>query len=86
MAQASSASFAPPRRYWPLVLRDRSEIPSLMQFTVSGEVPLERTVSSSLDLVRVKAKLGLLVEMRVAGLRPAPPPGRFYLAQAGREQ
>ena len=29
-----------------------------------------------------QATLGLLVEMRVAGLRPAPPPGRFYMAQA----
>ncbi len=30
-----------------------------------------------------EAKLGTLVELRVGGLRPGPPPGRTYMAQVG---
>lgn len=58
---------------WPCVLQAVSYV---VEIRAGDGTTFERFVRAAPE-----AKLGLVVEMRVAGLRPAPPPGRFYLAQ-----
>merc|ERR1712232_679580 len=48
----------------------------VVELRESGSSAFERFVRSAPE-----AKLGTLVELRVGGLRPGPPPGRTYVAQ-----
>lgn len=58
---------------WPAVLQAAAYVVELRE---AGSVAFERFVRSAPE-----AKLGTLVELRVGGLRPGPPPGRVYVAQ-----
>merc|ERR1719230_2040254 len=58
---------------WPAVLQAASYVVELRE---AGSTALERFVRAAPE-----AKLGTLVELRVGGLRPGPPPGRVYMAQ-----
>lgn len=58
---------------WPAVLQAAAYVVELRE---AGSLAFERFVRSAPE-----AKLGTLVELRVGGLRPGPPPGRVYVAQ-----
>lgn len=58
---------------WPAVLQAAAYVVELRE---AGSSAFERFVRSAPE-----AKLGTLVELRVGGLRPGPPPGRVYVAQ-----
>eukprot|EP00930_Biecheleria_cincta_P006534 TRINITY_DN10755_c1_g1_i1.p1 TRINITY_DN10755_c1_g1~~TRINITY_DN10755_c1_g1_i1.p1 ORF type:complete len:878 (+),score=162.05 TRINITY_DN10755_c1_g1_i1:65-2698(+) len=58
---------------WPAVLQAAAYVVELRE---AGTAAFERFVRSAPE-----AKLGTLVELRVGGLRPGPPPGRVYMAQ-----
>lgn len=58
---------------WPAVLQAAAYVVELRE---AGSAACERFVRSAPE-----AKLGTLVELRVGGLRPGPPPGRVYIAQ-----
>lgn len=58
---------------WPAVLQAAAYVVELRE---AGSAAFERFVRSAPE-----AKLGTLVELRVGGLRPGPPPGRVYVAQ-----
>eukprot|EP00931_Biecheleriopsis_adriatica_P087988 TRINITY_DN6238_c0_g1_i1.p1 TRINITY_DN6238_c0_g1~~TRINITY_DN6238_c0_g1_i1.p1 ORF type:complete len:901 (+),score=180.15 TRINITY_DN6238_c0_g1_i1:57-2759(+) len=58
---------------WPAVLQAAAYVVELRE---AGTTAFERFVRSAPE-----AKLGTLVELRVGGLRPGPPPGRVYMAQ-----
>lgn len=58
---------------WPAVLQAAAYVVELRE---AGSTAFERFVRSAPE-----AKLGTVVELRVGGLRPGPPPGRVYMAQ-----
>lgn len=58
---------------WPAVLQASAYVVELREV---GSAACERFVRSAPE-----AKLGTLVELRVGGLKPGPPPGRVYVAQ-----
>eukprot|EP00929_Paragymnodinium_shiwhaense_P027168 TRINITY_DN16002_c0_g1_i1.p1 TRINITY_DN16002_c0_g1~~TRINITY_DN16002_c0_g1_i1.p1 ORF type:complete len:833 (-),score=196.55 TRINITY_DN16002_c0_g1_i1:114-2612(-) len=58
---------------WPAVAQAAAYVVELRE---AGSTAFERFVRSAPE-----AKLGTLVELRVGGLRPGPPPGRVYVAQ-----
>merc|ERR1719199_849298 len=58
---------------WPAVLQASAYVVELREV---GSTACERFVRSAPE-----AKLGTLVELRVGGLKPGPPPGRVYVAQ-----
>jgi len=58
---------------WPAVAQAAAYVVELRE---AGSQAFERFVRSAPE-----AKLGTLVELRVGGLRPGPPPGRVYVAQ-----
>lgn len=58
---------------WPAVLQAAAYVVELRE---AGSAAFERFVRTAPE-----AKLGALVELRVGGLRPGPPPGRVYVAQ-----
>eukprot|EP00928_Gymnodinium_smaydae_P011990 TRINITY_DN14384_c3_g1_i1.p1 TRINITY_DN14384_c3_g1~~TRINITY_DN14384_c3_g1_i1.p1 ORF type:complete len:920 (-),score=200.21 TRINITY_DN14384_c3_g1_i1:74-2833(-) len=58
---------------WPAVAQASAYVVELRE---AGSAAFERFVRSAPE-----AKLGTLVELRVGGLRPGPPPGRVYVAQ-----
>jgi len=58
---------------WPAVLQAAAYVVELRE---AGTMAFERFVRSAPE-----ATLGTLVELRVGGLRPGPPPGRVYMAQ-----
>eukprot|EP00927_Polykrikos_kofoidii_P031974 TRINITY_DN27377_c0_g1_i3.p1 TRINITY_DN27377_c0_g1~~TRINITY_DN27377_c0_g1_i3.p1 ORF type:complete len:995 (+),score=204.10 TRINITY_DN27377_c0_g1_i3:303-3287(+) len=58
---------------WPAVAQAAAYVVELRE---AGSAAFERFVRSAPE-----AKLGTLVELRVGGLRPGPPPGRVYVAQ-----
>merc|ERR1719409_910886 len=58
---------------WPAVAQAAAYVVELRE---AGSTAFERFVRSAPE-----AKLGTLVELRVGGLRPGPPPGRTYVAQ-----
>ena len=58
---------------WPAVLQAAAYVVELREADTTS---FERFVRSAPE-----AKLGTLVELRVGGLRPGPPPGRTYMAQ-----
>lgn len=58
---------------WPAVAQAAAYVVELRE---AGSAAFERFVRSAPE-----AKLGTLVELRVGGLRPGPPPGHVYVAQ-----
>lgn len=58
---------------WPAVLQASAYVVELCE---AGSATMERFVRSAPE-----AREGTVVELRVGGLRPGPPPGRVYVAQ-----